>query len=114
MQREILAKNSTADLRVYAVWFNMLPGDSRAGWNGSALADSRVSYLRDGQKTVGNWHSANVTYQPGTTWDFYAVYGRDAHDLMSPISMGSTIIGRRDNLAASIGPLLVASGSTQQ
>ena len=28
MHRQILAKNASADLRVYAVWFNMLFGDS--------------------------------------------------------------------------------------
>jgi hypothetical protein len=76
VQDEILAKNGAQDVRVYAVWFNMLFGDSRARWDGAGLVDSRVTHLWDEQKVVGNWYSANVTHQRGTTWDSMPSTGR--------------------------------------
>jgi hypothetical protein len=109
VQTEILAKNPAPDLRVYAVWFNMLLGDGRSRWEGAGMVDPRVSHLWDEQKHVGNWYSDNVTHRRGTTWDFYALYGPDARDLAAPLSMGGTIIGQRDELAAGIRPLLAAA-----
>lgn len=108
MQQDILSRNADANLRVYAVWFNMLFGDHRVRWDGGHLDDPRVSHLWDEQKVVGDWFSANVTHRRGTTWDFYALYGPEATDLSTPLSMGSTIIGQHDQLAASITPLLGA------
>jgi hypothetical protein len=106
VHQEILARNPAPDLRVYAVWFNMLFGDSRGRWDGAGLADPRATHLWDEQKAVGNWYSANVTHNPGTTWDFFALYGRDTRDLATPLSRGGTIIARRDELASAIRPLL--------
>ena len=37
MQHQILQKDPTADLKVYAVWFNMYPGDARWRWDGESL-----------------------------------------------------------------------------
>jgi hypothetical protein len=110
VQDEILAKNATPNLRVYVVWFDMLFGDSRSQWDGDGMTDPRVTHLWDEQKTVGNWYSANVTHREQTTWDFYALYGPDARDLSAPLDNGGTIIGDHDQLAASIQPLLGASG----
>ena len=106
MQQEILSKNANPDLRVYAVWFNMLAGDSRSGWDGARLLDNRVTHLWDEQKSVGNWFGANVTRDRGTTWDFYAVYSPDAQDLSRPLDMGGTIIARSSRLRSSIDTLL--------
>jgi hypothetical protein len=103
---EILSKHPQVDLQVYAVWFNMLFGDSRGAWDGDGLDDPRVLHFWDEQKVVGNWFSTNVTRNPGTTWDFYALYGADAVDLAKPLSMGGTIISQREKLAAAIKPLL--------
>jgi hypothetical protein len=111
VQQEILNKNPDTDLRVYAVWFNMLAGDSRVGWDGARLLDPRVVHMWDEQKSVGNWYSGSVTREPTTTWDFYAVYGPDATDLTKPVSMGRTIIGRSSQLRSSIEPLLNAPSS---
>jgi hypothetical protein len=44
----------------------------------------------------------------GTTWDFYALYGRDSADLAKPTSMGSTIIARSSQLRTGIESLLEA------
>ena len=112
MQNEILSKNPSADVRVYAVWFNMLDGDSRDRWNGDGMTDPRVVHLWDEKKTVGTWFSQNVTHVRGTTWDFYALYAPDAGDLANPSSFGGgaqgggTIIGHHDQLAAAIAALL--------
>jgi hypothetical protein len=106
VQHEVLSKNPSADLRVYAVWFNMLFGDSRQRWDGAGVTDPRVLHFWDEQKAVGNWFTANVTHTRGTTWDFYGLYGPDARDLGTPASMGGTIIGRRTQLQSSLGSLL--------
>jgi hypothetical protein len=110
VQDEILAKNNTPNLRVYAIWFDMLFGDDRSKWDGDGMVDPRVVHLWDEQKSVGNWYSANVTHHEKTTWDFYALYGPGARDLSALVAMGGTIIGDHDQLAASIRPLLGASG----
>lgn len=106
MHQEILAKSPAPELRVYAVWFNMLFGDSRGAWDGDGMNDPRVVHLWDEQKAVGDWYSANVTRNPGTTWDFFALYGPDARDLASPLSQGGTIISQREKLATAIRPLI--------
>ena len=97
---------------MYVVWFNMLFTDSRDRWDGDGLTDPRVRHFWDEQKLVGDWYSANVTHQNGTTWDFYALYGPDATWSSEPpraLSQGGPIIGRRDQLQAAISPLLRAA-----
>ena len=106
MQNEILNKNPAADLRGYAVWFNMYPGDARWRWDGDGMTDPRVLHFWDEQKTVGTWFSMNVTNRRTPTWDFYALYSADARDLASPSSMGGTIISRRNDLQAALMPLV--------
>jgi hypothetical protein len=106
VQNDLLANNSAADLRVYAVWFNMYTGDARWRWDGDGLVDSRVAHFWDEQKTVGTWFSSNLTHRGSPTWDFYALYTPDARDLSAPMSMGGTIMSRRDQLGANLEPLL--------
>jgi ABC-type multidrug transport system fused ATPase/permease subunit len=48
-----LSKNADPDLRVYAVWFNMLFGDSRERWDGDGVTDPRVRHFWDEQRLVG-------------------------------------------------------------
>ena len=47
VQKEILEKYPTANVRVYAIWFSMLPTDGRTmwRWGGSTLTDSRVAFI---------------------------------------------------------------------
>ncbi len=109
MQQDILDKNPSAHLRVYAIWFNMLLGDSRAGWDGGGLTDPRVVHLWDEQKLVGDWFAGQVTHSPGTVWDAYFLSGPQARwDSQPPpfLSWGGPIIGKRTQLQASIAPLL--------
>src|SRR3989442_4916628 len=78
-------------------------------WDGDGVTDPRVRHFWDEQKTVGNWFSANVTHNPGTTWDFYALYGPDATGLTLPVSYGGTIISQTTRLRTSIEPLLAVT-----
>ena len=91
---------------MYTVWFNMYPGDARWRWDGAGLTDPRIEHFWDEDKTVGSWFSANLTHRGAPTWDFYALYSAQAADLSSPLSMGGTIIARRDQLQASLAPLI--------
>jgi hypothetical protein len=106
VQNEVLSKHPAADLDVYVVWFNMYPGDARWRWDGGGMTDPRVTHYWDDQKTVGTWFSANLTGRGSPTWDFYALYAPDARDLATPSSMDGTIISRREELHAALGPLL--------
>jgi hypothetical protein len=74
------------------------------------MTDPRVRHFWDQQKVVGNWFSANVTRNPGTTWDFYALYGADAVDLAKPTSMGGTIISRGTQLRTMGEPVIRCAG----
>jgi len=114
VQQEILDKNPSPRLRVYAIWFNMLPGDSRTAWDGDGLTDRRVVHLWDEQKLAGGWFAAHVSRSPGTDWDAYFLYGPQAtwDGQPSPlVNWGSTIIGKRSQLEASIAPLLGSDSS---
>ena len=112
MQEQILEKNPSSQVQVYAVWFNMLPGDSRAAWDGGGLTDPRVVHLWDEQKVVGNWFAAHVTENQGTEWDAYFLYGPQATWEGEPsplISWGSTVIAKHAQLQSDIVPLLQAN-----
>lgn len=106
MQHQILEKDPNADLKVYAVWFDMYPGDARWRWDGDGMTDQRITHFWDEQKVVGSWFSTNLTHRGAPTWDFYAVYGPEARDFSTPLSMGGSIIARREQLQASLAPLL--------
>ena len=41
-RENVLETNRDAPLRVYAVWFNMYPGDEREHWRTDLLIDARV------------------------------------------------------------------------
>lgn len=110
MQNELLSKNPSADVRVYAIWFDMFPGDARWRWDGDGMTDPRVAHFWDEQKTVGTWFSAHLTNRGSPTWDFYALYRTDALDLTSPSSMGGTIINRRAELQTALRSLQASTG----
>jgi hypothetical protein len=47
VQRQILEEHPHSDIKVYVVWFDMLSGDSREGWDGYLVPDSRATNLWD-------------------------------------------------------------------
>ena len=62
MQNAILATYPTAKIRVFAVWFPVLDGDSRASWDPIVLNDSRVTNFWDPKRSVSIWFGENVTH----------------------------------------------------
>ncbi len=104
---EILAKKPSAELRVYAIWYNMYPGDERSKWDNTLIRDSRVTYLWDEEKIVGRWlveHKV-VDYSREILWDAYLLFGPGAEwdSIPSPlISWGAPVYHRRQELEAAI------------
>lgn len=114
MQQNILAKYPKAHLRVYTVWFNMLVGDSRGGWDSTVLPDARVTHLWDGQKLVGQWFAAQAGDTGSTYWDAYWLYGPDARWDQAPgptVGTGGPVISVREQLQGQIVPLLGKTSS---
>jgi hypothetical protein len=107
---DILDRYPAAKLKVYAVWFDMLTGDSRQFLDTRALGDPRVTYYWDEGKVVGRWFSANVAGREDVTWDAYFLYGPDAQwgQQLGPLvsSSDSGVIGSTDQLTAAIRPFL--------
>ena len=112
MQTELLAKYPKATLRVYAVWFNMYPGDERAKWPPSLLTDSRVIHRWDEGKLVGMWYGGHTSeirtqlsqessWKGDILWDAYLLYGADARWDEAPTNLihwGRTIVAGRETL----------------
>ncbi len=102
MRNEVLNPNPSAPLKLYVVWFNMLPGDSRERLDTKILSDPRVTNYWDEQKLVGRWFSDHVTNRQGITWDAFFLYGPRAHWQGQPeplVSNGGSIIAARDRLS---------------
>lgn len=109
MQQTLLDGNPNASVRVYAVWFNMYPGDARNRWRSSLLSDARVVHFWDDVQSIGRLMAGvlprfaterarqSIDVDDDILWDAYAIYGRDARwdvDGAPPrvISWGSTIL----------------------
>jgi hypothetical protein len=113
VQNEILAKYPKADVRVYAIWFNMFPGDSRSEWPPELLTDPRVTHRWDEAKVVGTFFGQNKsTIQAQLTsdsngtggavlWDSYLLYRPEAKWDAFPDGLthwGRTIVAARESL----------------
>lgn len=103
MRDDLLARNHGSSIRVYAVWFPILAGNSSVTVDGRLLTDSRVTNFWDPQRRPGAWYwfASHVTNQSGVTWDAYFLFGPDASWDATPTpvaSSGSPVIGSRDQL----------------
>lgn len=105
MQKEILEANPTSKLRVYVIWFSMIPTDARSRWNwtGGILEDSRVVHFWDEKKKVGRYFADKdpETDDPDVIWDAYYLYGPEAQWLTKPeplLASGSTVIDEFEKL----------------
>lgn len=109
----MLDANPDADVRVYAVWFSMYPGDVRDRWPAEVMADPRVVHYWDEDKVVGTWYAARLPeiqklmapgskgYEDPVLWDAYLIYGPDARWSGAPSGLrgwGRTILGTRESL----------------
>ena len=124
MQNELLAKYPKANVRAYAVWFNMFPGDARSKWPPTLLTDARVIHRWDEPKAVGQWYApltasirrelapASQWRDGAILWDAYLLYGADAKWSDAPttglIHWGRTIVAGRDTLKDDFAKLFAA------
>jgi len=112
-QHDLLQTYSSADLRVYAIWFNMYAGDSRAKWPGALLTDPRVTHYWDAGRAVGTRYLAELpaflerraetTLVPAgdAMWDAFFVYERGSKwkdPVPVPMSWGYPIMVTSDQL----------------
>jgi hypothetical protein len=109
VQNQLLARLPSDQLRVYAVWLPMLPGDAREEWDGTTMPDPRVRHFWDGEMEVGQWFGEHVEGYRGVSWDTYYLYGLDATWETIPSSLvgsGGTIIDKREALKMQVDKLL--------
>lgn len=114
MQKEILEANRSPKLRVYVIWYSMLPTDARSrwGWTGGILDESRVTHYWDEQKRVGRLFAGKdpESKDPDVVWDAFYVYGPDAHwSSARPESLivsGSTVLDEFAALKSKLLPML--------
>lgn len=119
MQKEILEKNPEGNVRVYAIWFSMLPTDARRmwRWGGNTLSDSRVTHFWDEQKLVGRWFGKNINQDEasgGVVWDAYYLYPAGAEWTSKPpdaIGSGGTVREKVDELNQKMASLLTTPAS---
>jgi hypothetical protein len=86
----LAAPNTDRQLRVYAIWFNMYPGDSRQRWPDALLTDARVRHYWDEGRGIGQlylnalpamWSKRSpdtVVPEADALWDAYMLYRPDA------------------------------------
>jgi len=121
VQSSLLDSNANARLRVYAVWYNMFPGDSREKWPAALLTDPRVVHYWDEQKLIGNMYFHDLpqmwdkraadTAAPSDLilWDAYLLYEPKVRwDDAAPsvVSWGSTILQTQDRLVRDLESVL--------
>ncbi len=117
----LLGPNPNAPLRVYAVWFNMYPGDARDRWRAELLTDARVQHYWDEQRSVGRRYlqtlprlwpmraAETVVPQADALWDAYLLYRPDTSwddDLPDVCSGGATLLQTKETLDRDIRRLL--------
>jgi hypothetical protein len=118
VQEEILDKNPSLQMDVYAIWFSMLPGDTPAAFPGAQrmMPDRRVVHLWDTHRLAGKWFKESVTpdYAGRIIWDVYYLYGSEAEwgNIPQPLILwGRTIMDKRQELLNQIS--LLAVGNAQ-
>jgi hypothetical protein len=106
---------------VYAVWFNMYPGDARAKWPATALTDSRVQHRWDEARVLGLQYLVSVptimdrraaeTLPPtaDAMWDAFFLYAPGdswQNPLPVPVAWGYPIMVTKDDLSRQLDVLL--------
>lgn len=127
MQKDLLARYPKADVRVYAIWFNMFPGDSKSEWPPELLTDSRVVHRWDEPKAVGTFFGQNKSKMQAQLtsdsngirgdilWDSYLLYDSDARWASFPTGLthwGRTIVAARETLRQQFGRLFALPRGT--
>ena len=120
-QQDLLNPHAGAPLRVYAIWFNMYPGDARAKWPAALLTDPRVTHYWDEPREVGRVYLANLASMIGrraamtlsptadVLWDAFFLYEPGdswREPVPPPMSWGYPIMATRDQLVKEVDALL--------
>ena len=120
MQEELLNAHKDQNLKIYAVWFSMYPGDLRERWPSAALPDRRVLHYWDEEKEVGEWYAARMGemreqlapdskgVEPPILWDAYLVYGPEARWDDAPTGLrrwGRTVLHTKEALRQAVEAL---------
>jgi hypothetical protein len=105
IQEYVMKRNPKLNLRVYAVWFEMYPGDSPQAFPKARtfLPDSRVNHYWDQPKDVGRWFVKALPsdYKGEIQWDAFYLYDKDSVWDDEPSSLlvwGRTILENRQKL----------------
>lgn len=109
MQTQLLKEYSSEELRVYAVWLQMLPSITNDKWDPTIIPDARVKHFWDGDLDVARWFARQVDGYEGVSWDMYYLYGPNAvwKSVPSPLAgSGGTIYRERDVLMTQVSDLL--------
>ncbi len=111
MRKEVLEKYPAAKLKVYAIWFNMVQGDSKQKWPEDLLSDPRTIHWWDEEKIVGTWYAKQpqLSQYGSVLWDAFLVYAPEAQWDEKPshlVAKGRTIIEDREKLRSGLQPLL--------
>ena len=111
VRTEILEQLPNANLRVYAVWLPFLGGSFDAV-DPAVLPDDRVVHVWDEEVISSDWFGGNVVGGGAPSYDYYLLFGPDADwpaGGAPPLAgVGSTIIGRGDQLVAEVTELVAS------
>jgi hypothetical protein len=113
IQEYALKRNPTLDVKVYAIWYEMYPGDSPDDFPAARqlMPDKRVTHLWDPAKDVGRWFYGFVpsNVRGDIEWDAFYLFDRTSVWTDKPsalLTSGRTILEERRNLTSKIGELL--------
>jgi hypothetical protein len=119
VQEELLAKRRDADVKVYAIYFEIVHDDEGAKSRidpRTLFDDPRVSVFWDDERVAGRWFDENVTHlgkrqgqEDRIEWDAFILYGPHAkwtEQAPEAVSWGRTVYEERDRLAQDLDTTL--------
>ena len=108
MRENILEKETSKDLRIFAVWLNQRSTDGRDEIDESILADPRVTQYWDGEGITGTYFAetdlGGLGFS-GFVYDVYYVFGPDAawSDQPAPLAAsGGPVLFKGEDLLAAL------------
>lgn len=113
IQEYALKRNPTLDVKVYAIWYEMYPGDSPDDFPDARtlMPDRRVTHYWDPGKDVGRWFYGFVPsdVRGEIEWDAFYLFDKTSVWNDKPTALltsGRTILKERRNLTSKIAELL--------
>lgn len=113
IQEYALKRNPALAVKVYAIWYEMYPGDSPDDFPAARalMPDRRVTHFWDPGKDVGRWFHGFVPsdVRGGIEWDAFYLFDETSVWNDTPtglLTSGRTILKDRRNLTSKIAELL--------